>query len=94
MVRHSAEHQARYRKTRAEREPDYKQKESERVKRYYTTTSMLSEEEKQERRRKGKLLKVTIDLEDEPHMLNNYIYIHLSAKMSKTNNLGATLYKS
>jgi len=54
MVRHSAEHQARYRKARAEREPDFKQKENERVKRYYTTTSMHSEEEKQERRRKGK----------------------------------------
>ena len=39
------------------------------------------------------LLKVTIDLEDEPHMLNDYIYIHLSAKMLKTNKLGVTLHK-
>ena len=39
------------------------------------------------------LLKVTIDLEDEPHMLNDYIYIHLSATMSKTNKLGAILHK-
>ena len=39
------------------------------------------------------LLKVTIDLEDEPNMLNDYIYIHLSAKMSKTTKLGATLHK-
>ena len=42
-------------------------------------------------------LKVTIDLEDEPHMLNDYIYIyiyiHLSAKMSKTNKLGVTFHK-
>ena len=39
------------------------------------------------------LLKVTIDLEDEPNMLSDYIYIHLSAKMSKTTKPGATLHK-